>query len=75
MTYDTENPPWTQDQIARGRALAAQRRRGRPVLEHTKESITIRLDRDILTWLRTQGNGYQTRINQILHDCMDRTKV
>jgi len=73
MSIDAENPPWTKAQIARGRALAAKKRRGRPTLEHPKESVTIRLDRDILLWLRGQGEGYQTRINQLLHECMERS--
>jgi uncharacterized protein (DUF4415 family) len=31
-----------------------------------KEMTTIRLDADILVWLRAQGKGYQTKINTIL---------
>ena len=31
-----------------------------------KQPITIRLDADVLAWLRAQGKGYQTRINQTL---------
>lgn len=32
----------------------------------TKTSTTVRLDSDVLAWLRGQGRGYQTRINAIL---------
>ena len=32
----------------------------------TKTRITLRLDDDVLTWLKSQGKGYQTRINAIL---------
>lgn len=31
-----------------------------------KDTITVRIDRDMLQWLRRQGRGYQTRINAIL---------
>ena len=31
-----------------------------------KEMTTIRLDADVLNWLRSQGKGYQTKINAIL---------
>ncbi len=31
-----------------------------------KERITISLDKDILSYLRTLGKGYQTKINAIL---------
>ncbi|MDH3605283.1 MAG: BrnA antitoxin family protein [Candidatus Tectomicrobia bacterium] len=32
----------------------------------SKQQLTIRLDTDILKWLKGQGRGYQTRINAIL---------
>ena len=31
-----------------------------------KEHATLRLDADVLSWFRSQGRGYQTRINAIL---------
>lgn len=35
-----------------------------------KKSLTIRLDADVLAWLKAEGKGYQTRINGILRDAM-----
>jgi len=35
-----------------------------------KTAITARIDRDVLEWLKSQGRGYQTRINAILRDAM-----
>ena len=35
-----------------------------------KESTTVRLDADILAWLKSAGRGYQTRINAILRHAM-----
>ena len=35
-----------------------------------KKSLTIRVDADVLAWLRGQGNGYQTRINSLLRKAM-----
>lgn len=35
-----------------------------------KEVVTIRLDADVLAWLRSSGPGYQTRINSALRSCM-----
>ena len=35
-----------------------------------KERVTVRLDRDVLTWFRSQGRGYQTRINAVLRAYM-----
>jgi uncharacterized protein (DUF4415 family) len=36
-----------------------------------KRQLTIRLDEDVLTWLKGQGRGYQTRINRILRVVME----
>ena len=36
-----------------------------------KKQLTIRLDADVLTWLKRQGRGYQTRINHILRVAME----
>ena len=36
-----------------------------------KRQLTIRLDGDVLTWLKAHGRGYQTRINRILRAAMD----
>ncbi len=35
-----------------------------------KKSLTIRIDADVLAWLRGQGKGYQTRINGLLREAM-----
>ncbi|MHA7685300.1 BrnA antitoxin family protein [Cupriavidus sp. PET2-C1] len=31
-----------------------------------KQQLTVRLDADVLAWLKEQGEGYQTRMNAIL---------
>jgi uncharacterized protein (DUF4415 family) len=36
-----------------------------------KKSLTIRLDADVLAWLKAQGSGYQTRINMLLRAAME----
>ncbi len=40
-------------------------------LPETKDRITLRLDHDVLQWLKNQGKGYQTRINAILRQYME----
>jgi uncharacterized protein (DUF4415 family) len=37
----------------------------------TKAQLTIRLDADVLAWLKSNGRGYQTRINHILRVAME----
>jgi uncharacterized protein (DUF4415 family) len=36
-----------------------------------KKQLTIRLDEDVLDWLKRHGKGYQTRINRILRVVME----
>ena len=36
-----------------------------------KRQLTIRIDADVLAWLKGQGKGYQTRINRILRVVME----
>lgn len=40
-------------------------------LPQTKKGVYLRLDQDLLDWLKGQGPGYQTRINAILRAYMD----
>ena len=37
-----------------------------PFYRPTKTSTALRIDSDVLMWLRGQGKGYQSRINFIL---------
>jgi uncharacterized protein (DUF4415 family) len=65
VDYD-DMPALTDTQLAemqRGRFY-------RPV----KTQITARVDADVLAWLKSQGKGYQSRMNAILRDAMLGTK-
>ena len=44
-----------------------------PFYKPTKTSTTVRLDADVLAWLKRPGRGYQTRLNAILRDAMLRS--
>ncbi len=52
---DPDSPPldlnWTQARVS---------------LPPGKDMVTLRIDRDVLDWLRAQGKGYQTLINRVL---------
>jgi uncharacterized protein (DUF4415 family) len=37
-----------------------------------KKPLTIRLDADVLAWLKSQGKGYQTRLNGLLREAMEK---
>ncbi len=43
-----------------------------PFYKPTKQATTVRVDADVLLWLKSQGKGYQTRINAILREAMMR---
>jgi uncharacterized protein (DUF4415 family) len=40
-----------------------------------KRPVTVRIDADVLAWLKSQGKGYQTRINRILRLAMSQRKA
>jgi uncharacterized protein (DUF4415 family) len=39
-----------------------------------KKPVTIRVDADVLDWLKRQGSGYQTRINKLLREAMEKRR-
>jgi uncharacterized protein (DUF4415 family) len=41
-----------------------------PFYRPKKTATTVRIDSDVMLWLRGQGRGYQTRINAILRRAM-----
>jgi len=59
---DPDNPAWTEDMLG-----APVLRRGRgPQATPTKVLTSVRLDADILEFFKSQGSGYQSRINKAL---------
>ena len=36
-----------------------------------KQPVTLRLDADVVVWFKSQGQGYQTRINKLLRRYME----
>jgi uncharacterized protein (DUF4415 family) len=40
-------------------------------IPQTKKGVYLRLDQDVLEWLKAQGPGYQARINTILRAYME----
>jgi uncharacterized protein (DUF4415 family) len=58
----TEMPEWTDEMFTR----AVRGKFYRPL----KSQLTVRVDNDVLAWLKAKGKGYQTRINAILRQAM-----
>jgi uncharacterized protein (DUF4415 family) len=43
----------------------------RLTMPEPKDRLTIRVDHDVVQWLKKNGRGYQTRINAILRSYME----
>jgi uncharacterized protein (DUF4415 family) len=56
----SEMKEWTEADFARAKRLYT------PI----KRDIHIRLDADVIEWLKRKGKGYQTRANEILRKAM-----
>lgn len=44
-----------------------------PFFKPIKTHASVRIDSDVLAWLKSQGKGYQTRMNAILREAMLRS--
>jgi uncharacterized protein (DUF4415 family) len=40
-----------------------------------KKQTTVRIDADVLAWLRSKGEGHLTRINEILRERMESERI
>ena len=60
---DLSDLPATTEQDWRG---AARGKFYRPI----KQQLTVRIDADVLEWLKSEGKGYQSRLNDILRAAM-----
>jgi uncharacterized protein (DUF4415 family) len=47
-------------------------RRGRPPLDAPKRLVSLRLDQDVIDRFRATGRGWQSRINAVLRDHLDK---
>ena len=46
-------------------------RRAELQMPQPKKGVYVRLDTDVLDWLKSKGKGYQTRMNAILRTLME----
>ncbi len=86
ITQDEDNPEWSEEDFARSNRAQdvlpeilghqnadylLKKKPGRPPIDNPKKRITVRLDADVVEWIKEQGPGYQTRINTILRNAME----
>lgn len=75
-----ENPEWGEAEFARARpasdvlpeifspptAEKLLRSRGRPKLQNPKQAVKLRIDPDVVEAFKSEGDGWQTRMNEAL---------
>ena len=75
---NNDNPEWTKEDFKQARPMkeampdvieAFKSARGRPPLESPKVHIGMRLDADVVEWLRSQ-KGYNALVNEALRSIM-----
>lgn len=65
---DVDNPAWTEAMLG---APVLKRGRGSQIAP-IKVQTSIRLDADIVAFFKSQGDGYQSRINDVLRNELSR---
>lgn len=80
-TIDRENPEWTDADLAqavpfsalpqRMRQVISARKRG-PQRTPTKQLVSLRLSREVLSYFKAKGKGWQTRIDETLKSAINR---
>ncbi len=75
IAADPDTLELTASLAARLQPLGAARSRGRPLVGlHPKVPVTMRVDADVLEAIKATGAGWQTRVNQLLRDAVQRGK-
>jgi uncharacterized protein (DUF4415 family) len=57
------------------RSLAENPRRGRPPVAEPRPTLNMRIDADVLAALRATGRGWQTRVNALLREAVEKGRV
>jgi len=68
VVRDGDAPAWTPEMFAR----AVARKGLKPI--PTKSLLSLRIDSDVVDWFRSQGRGYQSRMNALLRAYMEAHK-
>jgi len=79
IASDPDAPEATDEQIAQAKPFAEafpdlsasiKRARGRPALDNPKQQVSIRLSPDVLSKLKSQGRGWQSKVDDILRQAV-----
>ncbi|MGB7540644.1 MAG: BrnA antitoxin family protein [Burkholderiales bacterium] len=69
VVVDRDAPEWTPEMFAR----AVVKRGLKPA--RTKSLLSIRVDTEVLSWFKSRGSGYQSRMNALLRAYMEAHKT
>ena len=68
VTVDRDAPEWTPEMFARSVVKQGLKATG------SKSLLSLRVDSDVLSWFRSKGPGYQSRMNALLRAYMQAHK-
>ena len=68
IVRDRDAPEWTPEMFAKAFARKA------PAPIPRKSLLSLRVDSDVIEWFRSQGAGYQSRMNALLRAFMEAHK-
>jgi len=68
ITVDRDAPSWTPEMFARSVVKQGLK------TPSSKSLLSLRVDSDVLSWFRSQGPGYQSRMNALLRAYMQAHK-
>jgi len=68
IVRDGDTPEWTPQMFAK----AVARKGLKPVPK--KSLLSLRVDSDVIDWFKSQGAGYQSRMNALLRAYMEAHK-
>jgi uncharacterized protein (DUF4415 family) len=63
-------PPPAWEKPIRGMEAWLKTVRAQAMYKPVKQAVSMRLDADVVAWLKESGPGYQTRANRILREKM-----
>lgn len=69
-----DDRPATATELATARH-AYRKKVGRPALPTQRPTLNMRVDADVLSHLRASGQGWQTRVNLLLREAVERGAV
>ena len=68
VAIDRDAPKWTPEMFARSVVKQGLK------TTSSKSLLSLRVDSDVLSWFRSQGPGYQSRMNALLRAYMQAHK-